>query len=84
MKTKTTSDMKTEINFIKIKTTIKSFDVRKGGMLGRDTVLFCISSEADDDSWKGLTHRNDDDFYELRKLMIVNIPYLMVPPLPSR
>lgn len=41
-------------------------------------------SESDDETWKGTTHRTDDDFYEMRKLMIVNIPYLMVPPLPSR
>jgi hypothetical protein len=49
-----------------------------------DYVTFQIVSEEPGKLYKMRTYRTDEDFYELRKLMVVAVPYVMVPPLPTK
>lgn len=83
MKTKTTEEMRSEINFRKVGVKIQDHEVRKGAFLKNDFVLFQILSEMDD-RFLARTHRTDEDFYDLRKLLLMAVPYLMVPPLPTK
>jgi hypothetical protein len=34
--------------------------------------------------YKMRTYRTDEDFYDLRRLMVVALPYMMIPPLPVK
>ena len=43
-----------------------------------------MQSESEDESWKHAAHRTDEDFYDLRKLLVAATPFIMVPPLPPR
>lgn len=49
-----------------------------------DFVVFQVVSEEPGKLYKNRTYRADEDFYELRKLMVVALPYIMVPPLPVK
>jgi hypothetical protein len=49
-----------------------------------DFVVFQVVSEEPGKLYKNRTYRTDEDFYELRKLMVVALPYIMVPPLPIK
>jgi hypothetical protein len=49
-----------------------------------DFVVFQVVSEEPGKLYKNRTYRTDEDFYELRKLMVVALPYIMVPPLPVK
>ena len=84
MKCKSVADMATEITGIKITTRIKGYDVKKGSMLAKDIVVWQVQSESEDERWKQAAHRTDEDFYDLRKLLVAATPFIMVPPLPPR
>jgi hypothetical protein len=77
-------DLATEINFKAITTTVQDYEIRKGGFMKADFVLFQIVSEEPGKLYKMRTYRADEDFYELRRLMVVALPYFMVPPLPVK
>ena len=34
--------------------------------------------------FKMRTYRSDDDFHDLRRLLVISVPYVMVPPLPKK
>jgi hypothetical protein len=84
MRTKSVKDLATEINFKAITTTVQDYEIRKGGFMKADFVLFQIVSEEPGKLYKMRTYRSDEDFYELRRLMVVALPYNMVPPLPVK
>ena len=48
-----------------------------------DTVTFQIVSETGL-LYKWRTFRTDEDFYELRRLLVVALPHMMIPPLPLK
>ena len=48
-----------------------------------DTVLYEIVAE-ENGSTRMRVNRTDADFHELRKLMIIALPYVLVPPLPTK
>lgn len=48
-----------------------------------DFVTFQVVSETGL-LYKWRTFRTDEDFYELRRLMVIALPYVMVPPLPRK
>ena len=48
-----------------------------------DFVTFQVVSETGL-LYKWRTFRTDEDFYELRRLMVIALPYVMVPPLPYK
>ncbi len=84
MKTKSLQEVASEINFIRITSKIKSFKVQKGGFLKADFVVYEIVSEQVESGQTLTAYRTDADFYDLRKLMVVALPYVRVPPLPSK
>lgn len=49
-----------------------------------DFVVFQIVSDLPGKLYKMRTYRSDEDFYELRRLMVIALPYVMVPPLPIK
>ena len=48
-----------------------------------DTVTFQIVSETGL-LYKWRTFRTDEDFYDLRRLLVVALPHMMIPPLPLK
>ncbi len=83
VRTMTIQEMSSEINFRSITAKIADYEIRKGNFLKGDTVLFEIVIE-ENGTTKMRVNRTDSDFHELRKLMIVALPYVLVPPLPSK
>lgn len=63
---------------------IKVFDgsVEKGGFLQQSYLQYKVTTEAEGVSWS--ISRKDADFYFLRKVLLKNYPYMMVPPLPAK
>jgi len=49
-----------------------------------DFVLFQVVSEEPGKLYKMRTYRTDEDFFDLRRLMVIALPYVMVPPLPVK
>jgi hypothetical protein len=47
-----------------------------------DEVNFHIVTTSDKNRWS--CHRNDDDFYELRKLLVISFPYVLIPALMTK
>lgn len=72
------------INFKKVQTIIQDYEVKKGGLFSKDVVTFQIVSTEPGKLFKMRTYRTDEDFYELRRLMVIAVPYVMVPPLPPK
>jgi hypothetical protein len=83
-RTKSVKDLAQEINFKAITTTVQDYEIKKNGFMKADFVMFQIVSEEPGKLYKMRTYRTDEDFYELRKLMVIAVPYVMVPPLPTK
>ena len=76
------TEVATEITNHKIRTTIEGFFIKKGGLLGKDVVVWQISSNSP--QVRLFSTREDADFYELRKHLLIHYPYMMIPPLPPK
>ena len=57
--------------------------MKKGGIFSKDLITFQIVSEEPGKKFQMRTYRTDEDFYELRRLMVIQLPYMMIPPLPN-
>lgn len=49
-----------------------------------DYVVFQVVSDEPGKLYKWRAYRTDADFYDLRRLMVLALPYIMVPPLPLK
>jgi len=64
---------------------VQDYEIKKkNGFMKADFVMFQIVSEEPGKLYKMRTYRTDEDFYELRKMMVIAVPYVMVPPLPTK
>ena len=72
------------INFKKIVSKIQDYEIKKGGLFKNDIVTFQIVSDEPGKLFKMRAYRTDEDFYELRRLMVISLPYVMIPPLPAK
>jgi hypothetical protein len=84
MKTKSIKDVATEISFKRITTKVQDYEIKKGGLMKADYVIFQVVSDEPGKLYKMRTYRTDEDFYDLRRLMVIALPYIMVPPLPVK
>lgn len=75
-------EVATEITNHKIRSTIEGHFIKKGGLLGKDIVLFHISSNSPE--VRLFSSRDDNEFYELRKYLQLHYPYMIIPPLPAK
>ena len=64
------------------KVTLKVTDseIKKGGFFSSDYVLYTIKTEPL--GW--LVGRKDVDFYTLRKILKLQFPHILIPPLPAK
>lgn len=79
----TISEVSSEINFRPLVAKIAEYEIQKGTFLKGDYVLYEIMTEENGET-KMRVHRTDADFFELRKLMLLALPYVQVPPLPNK
>lgn len=84
MKTKSIKDVANEISFKRITTKVQDYEIKKGGLMKADYVIFQVVSDEPGKLYKMRTYRTDEDFYDLRRLMVIALPYIMVPPLPVK
>ena len=84
IRTKSVKEVASEINYKKITSKIQDYDIKKGGIFSKDIVTFQIVSDEPGKLFKMRSYRTDEDFYELRRLMVIALPYVMVPPLPAK
>lgn len=84
MKTKSVKEVPSEINFKQITSKVQDYEIKKGGFMKADFVMFQVVSDQPGKLYKMRTYRTDEDFYELRRLMVIAMPYIMVPPLPVK
>lgn len=59
---------------------IEDYEIKKG--IFSDDVIFHIVTTSDTNRWS--SNRNDDDFYELRKLLVISFPYVLIPALMTK
>ena len=84
IRTKSVKEVASVINYKKITSKIQDYDIKKMGLFRSDIVTFQIVSDEPGKLFKMRSYRTDEDFYELRRLMVVALPYVMVPPLPAK
>tara|TARA_B110000285_G_C14936913_1_gene520061 strand:- start:9 stop:275 length:267 start_codon:yes stop_codon:yes gene_type:complete len=56
--------------------------VKSGGLFAASYLLYKVKTEGDSVEYS--IQRKDADFYLLRKILLKNFPYHIVPPLPAR
>jgi hypothetical protein len=56
--------------------------VKSGGLFAASYLLYKVKTEGDSVDYT--IHRKDADFYLLRKILLKNFPYHIVPPLPAK
>ena len=70
----------TPLNNRKIALKVVDSEVRKGGFFTSDYVLYTITTEPL--GWK--IGRKDADFYTLRRILKMQFPHVLIPPLPVK
>jgi hypothetical protein len=83
-KSKSVLDMPSEVTNKAITCKIQDYEIRKGGFMQSDIVNYQVVTEEPGQLFKLRVHRNDNDFFELRRLLVQAVPYIMVPPLPKK
>jgi hypothetical protein len=62
---------------------VTGYEIRKGGWFSFDFSVFLIETELQGKKEKLKVHRKDTEFYQLRRLMKMEFPHLLIPPLPG-
>ena len=62
---------------------VKGFHVVNPGWLSSDYALFHVETVESDSGKRVKVNRRDNDFYSLRKVLRMQFPCLVVPPLPK-
>ena len=76
----TTKIEPTALNNKRITVRVLDGSIRSGGIFSASYLLFTI--QVDPIGWK--IQRKDQDFYFLRKMLIKEFPYMIIPPLPAK
>jgi hypothetical protein len=75
MQTSSIQEVVTELNYKRTQSKIqKDFDIIKGSFFSSDYVMFKVTTDGDGLNY--LVSRTDDDFYELRKLLVIAYPHV--------
>ena len=64
---------------------VPRYEIKKGGFFSSDYAMYMVESEIVTVGNKNRIRvlRKDSDFYELRRYLRLQYPYLLVPPLPK-
>ena len=71
---------KSAINFRKVVLKVTDSQIKRGGFFSSDYVIYKVQTEPL--GWK--VGRKDHDFYTLRKILKLQFPHILVPPLPIK
>jgi hypothetical protein len=58
--------------------------MKKGGVFKSDTIMFQVETEIPGQTFKYLVQRKDSDFYGLRRVLLEQFPYTLIPALPVK
>ena len=80
------SSNQTMLNFKTVTIAIPQYEIKneKKMLITKTTVLWQIETEISGTTNKTYVLRKDSDFYFLRKCLLENYPYIMIPALPKR
>ena len=73
------NDCATTLTCKQVHAAIQGFEIKENFF--SNEVLFQVVTSIAEDNVEWSVHRNDDDFYELRKLLAFVYPYMLVPAL---
>ena len=71
---------KTALNDRKVVLKVTDSQIKRGGFFSSDYVIYQVVTEPT--GWK--VGRKDPDFYTLRKILKLQFPHILVPPLPIK
>lgn len=72
----------TPLNDKRIKIRVMEGALKSGGLFAASYLIYKIKTEGKSVDWT--INRKDADFYFLRKILLKNYPYCIVPPLPAK
>ena len=72
----------TALNGKRIKIRVSEGSIKSGGLFAASYLLYKVKTEGDSLDYS--IQRKDADFYLLRKILVKNFPYKIIPPLPAK